>query len=463
MIRENQKLLNQLNVISDGLILFLALPIAFWFRFFIMPDGIISVPLRSYMVLNVFLMLAHLLLYAGFGMYNLHRKVSLQKELVRLWFSGLLVMAVLLSVLFVSRGINYSRITLAVYFVLGSGGLSCKRIVLRLALRRLRREGYNQKHVVILGGGKMALNYLSAIQSQRELGYRASGYVSNQPSALLDGLKWLGTFDDLYPILQKTDPDEVISAIDMEDYSKTPQIIEACEKAGIKLSIIPFYAEYMPTNPQFDTIGTIPLLNIRRIPLDNWGNAFCKRAIDIICSLLLLIITSPIMLICTVGVRLSSPGPIIFRQERVGRNKKTFYMYKFRSMRVNDAQNTGWSTDHDSRKTKFGAFIRKYSLDEFPQFVNVLKGDMSLVGPRPELPHFVDQFKDEIPLYMVKHQVRPGITGWAQVNDFRGDTSIKARIEHDIYYIEHWNLLFDFKILLMTVFKGKFKNSEQLH
>ena len=137
-------------------------------------------------------------------------------------------------------------------------------------------------------------------------------------------------------------------------------------------------------------------------------------------------------------------------------------MYKFRSMRVNDAETTGWSTNHDDRKTAFGAFLRKYSLDELPQFWNVLKGDMSLVGPRPELPHFVVQFKEEIPLYMVKHQVRPGITGWAQVNDLRGDTSIKARIEHDIYYIEHWDLLFDIKILLMTVFKGKFKNSEQL-
>ena len=156
-------------------------------------------------------------------------------------------------------------------------------------------------------------------------------------------------------------------------------------------------------------------------------------------------------------------GPILFRQERVGRNKKNFKMYKFRSMRINTSQNTGWSRDHDDRKTKFGAFIRKFSLDELPQFFNVLKGDMSLVGPRPEIPFYVEQFKEDVPLYMVKHQVRPGITGWAQVNGFRGDTSIKGRIEHDIYYIEHWNLLLDIKILFMTVFGGKFVNSESLH
>lgn len=463
MIRENQKLLNRLNVISDGLILFFALPFAFWFRFYVLHDGVITVPLSQYMVLNVFLMIAHLVLYAGFGLYKSFRKLTLRTELARLWLVGFLVMAVLLSFLFITLETNYSRIALTIYFVFGSGVLSCKRIALRLILRYLRKEGYNQKHVVILGGGKMALTYLTEIKTQRELGYQAGGYVAERPSKQLSELKWLGTFDDLYLILDRLQPDEVISAIDMEDYPRTPQIIRACEKAGIKLAIIPFYAEYMSSNPEFDAIGSIPLLNIRSIPLDKWGNAFCKRLMDIIGSLLLLIITSPLMLFCAIGVRLSSPGPIIFKQERVGLNKKRFYMYKFRSMRVNTEQDTGWSTNHDDRKTAFGAFLRKYSLDEFPQFVNVLKGDMSLVGPRPELPHFVGQFKDEIPLYMVKHQVRPGITGWAQVNDFRGDTSIKARVEHDLYYIEHWNLLFDIKILLMTVFKGKFKNNEQLH
>ena len=204
-------------------------------------------------------------------------------------------------------------------------------------------------------------------------------------------------------------------------------------------------------------------MNIRRIPLDNWANAFMKRTMDIIGSSLLLVLTSPVMLLCAIGVRLSSPGPILFRQERIGRNKKPFQMYKFRSMRVNDSETTGWSSNTDDRKTKFGSFIRKFSLDEFPQFFNVLKGDMSLVGPRPEVPHYVELFKKEVPLYMVKHQVRPGITGWAQVNDFRGDTSIKGRVEHDIYYIEHWSLLFDLKILWITVFGGKFMNSEQLN
>ena len=379
-----------------------------------------------------------------------------------MWLSSALVMALLLSFLFVQHYIDYSRWTLAVYFFLSVGLLSGKRIALRKTLRLFRQKGYNQKHVLLLGSGQMARSYLEKVRGEKELGYHPIGYVAVQRSKELD-LKYLGSFEALETLLDRHRPDEVVSAIAPEDYQRTPQIIAACEKTGTKLSIIPFYAPYMSSNPRFDDLDGIPMVNIRHIPLDNWANAFCKRAMDIIGSLLLILMTSPVMLACAIGVKLSSPGPVIFRQKRIGRNKKTFYMYKFRSMRVNTGQDTSWSSDRDVRKTKFGAFLRKCSLDELPQFFNVLKGEMSLVGPRPELPFFVEQFKEDVPLYMVKHQVRPGITGWAQINGLRGDTSIKARVEHDIYYIEHWSLMFDIEILLATVFKGKFMNSEVLN
>jgi len=461
MIKENQRLLNQLNVFSDGLIIFFALPIAFWLYFSVLPWGIVSVPLSDYMVLDIFLTAVYLFTYAAFGLYHSFRQATLTDELSRLLLASLLDMVLLLSYLFVQHEVHYSRGTLAIFFLLSVGGLSCKRIFLRKMLRYFRQQGYNQKHVVILGCGHMAQTYYETIVREKALGYAAMGYVSSE-EAEGGWINYLGSFSDLENVLERTRPDEVVSAIDIADYPRTPQIIAACEKTGTKLSIIPFYAEYMPTVPQFDDVGGIPLMNIRRIPLDNLFNAFCKRAMDVVGSLVLLILTSPIMLICAVGVRLSSPGAIIFRQERVGRNKKTFNMYKFRSMRLNAKQDTAWSTNTDNRKTPFGSFLRKFSLDEFPQFFNVLKGDMSLVGPRPEIPYFVEQFKDDIPLYMVKHQVRPGITGWAQVHDLRGDTSIKDRIDHDIYYIEHWSLLLDIKILFMTVFKGKFMNQEKL-
>ncbi|MBR1497414.1 MAG: exopolysaccharide biosynthesis polyprenyl glycosylphosphotransferase, partial [Oscillospiraceae bacterium] len=239
-------------------------------------------------------------------------------------------------------------------------------------------------------------------------------------------------------------------------------IIECCEKAGVKLSIVPFYADYMPAHPQFDDLNGIPLMNIRRIPLDNFANAFIKRAMDIAGALMMLLLSSPFLLIAVIGIKLSSPGPILFRQVRVGRNRKPFTLFKLRTMRVNTEESSAWSKKEDGRRTRFGSLLRKISLDEVPQALNILRGDMSLVGPRPELPIFVDRFKNEIPLYMVRHQVRPGLTGWAQINGFRGDTPIKERAEHDIYYIENWSLWFDIQILLATVFKGKFINDETL-
>lgn len=462
MIKENQKLLNQLNVLSDGVILFFMLPLAFWLRFFVLPGGEISVPLREYLVLDIFLTFASLFTIAAFGLYHSFRRERLRKELARLWMACALDIGLLLSYLFVAHDVHYSRLTLALYFVLSLVALSGKRIVLRKTLRHFRKLGYNRKYVLILGNGPMAHKYLKAILAEPEFGFYAVGYVSETPSENEWDLAHLGRFEHLEQLIECHHPDEVVSAVEVEDYHRMREIIIACEKTGTKLSVIPLYADFMPPNPQFDELNGIPLMNIRRIPLDNWANAFLKRAVDIVGSFLLLLISSPVMLACAIGVKLSSPGPVFFKQERVGLGKKSFYMYKFRSMRVNDSANTAWSEDYDERKTKFGAFLRKCSLDEFPQFFNVLKGDMSLVGPRPEIPFFVDQFKEEVPLYMVKHQVRPGITGWAQVNGFRGDTSIKGRIEHDIYYIEHWSLLFDLKILLITLFGGKFLNNEKL-
>ena len=284
------------------------------------------------------------------------------------------------------------------------------------------------------------------------LGFCIDHYLA--PRDCLPGISYLGTYDAIANVLDRQNPDEVVIALEANEYTYLQGIIASSEKNGVKVSLIPFYNKFMPSRPAIDEIGGVSLVNLRHIPLDNIGNAFLKRAMDIIGSLILIVCTSPLMLFAAVGVKLSSPGPILFKQERVGLNKKPFYMYKFRSMRVNDRQTTGWSTNSDPRKTKFGSFIRKFSIDELPQFFNVLKGDMSLVGPRPELPFFVNRFKESIPLYMVKHQVRPGITGWAQVNGFRGDTSIQGRIEHDIYYIENWTVGLDIKIMFMTIFKG---------
>ena len=248
--------------------------------------------------------------------------------------------------------------------------------------------------------------------------------------------------------------DEVVLALEPEELGVTVPVIQLCEKSGTKVSVIPFYNDVIPTRATIDNLGAIKLIQLRTTPLDEPFNAALKRGFDILVSLLGLIVLSPLMLIIAVAIKLSSPGPVLFKQERVGLNKKHFTMLKFRSMKVNDAQDTAWSKDEDSRRTAVGSILRKFSLDELPQLFNVLGGDMSLIGPRPEIPFFVEQFRETVPLYMVKNQVRPGITGWAQVNGYRGDTSIPKRIEHDIWYIENWSFGLDMKIIFMTVFGG---------
>ena len=461
MIRENQQLLNRWNVLSDGVLSYLMLPLAYWLRFYVMKDGIQSVPLADYLRLGIAFVVIQIFSFAAFGLYQLSRKTRIRDEVIKIMRASLLDMLLLLGWLFIGHSEHYSRWVLALYFALSTGALICKHVVARRLLRALRRSGRNLKHVILIGGGDAARKYLRELQSDRELGYQVTGYIARHTARGFD-VPYLGGYEALEKALDRYGPDEVVSAIATEDYVETPHIIHACEQAGVKLSIVPFYADYMPARPQFDELNGIPLMNIRRIPLDNFANAFLKRTADVVGSALLLVLLSPLVLLCAVGVKLSSPGPVIFTQRRVGRNKRPFCMYKFRSMRVNDQQDRAWSARRDSRRTGFGAFIRKYSLDELPQLWNVLRGDMSLVGPRPEIPHFVDRFKDDVPLYMVRHQVRPGMTGWAQINGLRGDTSIKKRIEYDIHYIENWSVWLDLQILLITVFGGKFINDEQL-
>ena len=447
MIKENQRLLNQLHVLSDGVLVFFSMMVAYWIRFYVF-TGIEGIPFRYYVRLAGVAVVLCLISFGTAGLYSSYRAVRFHREASRFLCANGAVSVILMAGLFVFRLENMSRWTLVFFFLVSSFLLLSKRAAMRIILRRYRRMGYNQKHVIIVGCGSTAETYLRKVRKDRNLGFQVDGYVADRHS--WKGLPYRGPFSELEKILDTYAPDEVVVALTAADEARMPGIIAACEKTGTKVSVIPFYAAYIPSNPQVDNIDGLPMINLRRIPLDNIGNAFLKRAFDVAGALVLILLSSPLMLIAAVGVKLSSPGPIIFKQLRVGKNKREFYMYKFRSMRVNTKEQTGWSTNVDDRKTAFGSFIRKCSIDELPQFFNVLKGDMSLVGPRPEVPHFVEQFKEEIPRYMVKHQVRPGITGWAQVNGLRGDTSIRERIEHDLYYIENWNLLFDVKILLMT-------------
>ena len=456
MIKENQKFLNFINIFLDGALIPISIYLAFNLRFSLV-DGYPLVPLKNYLLLSLVDIPIQLLLFYLFHLYEPQRKRRLHDELAKMITATTISFGLIFCYLYITKDVDYSRLALLGFYIIKNMLLGGKRICLRLLLRKMRSSGFNQKHIILVGSNVMIRNCYKEIRRSPELGYVVHGYVADEDN--WDDLPWLGGFEELNSILASLNPDEIIVSLDGEQNRHLENIIFFCENNGVRFSYIPYFSQFMSARTQADSLNGIPILNLRKIPLDYIGNAMLKRTMDIICSALLILITSPVMLVIAIGVKLSSPGPVIFRQERVGYGKKPFYMYKFRSMRVNTEQNTGWTTDSDPRKTKFGAFIRKYSLDELPQFFNVLKGDMSLVGPRPEIPYFVEQFRDEIPHYLLRQQVRPGITVWAQINGLRGDTSISERVRYDRWYIQHWSLGLDLVILLRTVFGG-FMNSE---
>lgn len=330
--------------------------------------------------------------------------------------------------------------------------LIVKKSSVMAILHRIRGNKHNIKHILLLTDDQeMADEYMRELHLHPDYGYDVIGYVGN---CAIDGLKHLGSTPDLDIVLRTHRPDEVVMAFATVRRTTIVKYVSICDDNCVKVWVVPATCGIFKSQRQVKMLGMLPMVDIRSTPLDSTLNRFVKRTTDIVLAIILILLSSPFMLFAAIGVRLSSPGPILFRQERVGRNNKTFTIYKFRSMVVNKDEAKGWTTPHDARKTRFGNFIRKYSIDELPQFFNVLKGDMSIVGPRPEMTKFVEEFRKTVPLYMLKHSVRPGITGLAQIHGLRGDTSIERRIEEDIYYIEHWTWLEDIKIILLTPFKA---------
>lgn len=462
MIRRNQTILNIINMLLDAALVFCAYLVATYIRFDMMYGAAPALQLawnRKYFEIAAVYAAVLVVVFYAARLYGSYRFQSQGRELAVIFTVNAMGVSVLTALLYVTRFADFSRLAIFMFFVLSTVFVSAKRIGVRAVLRHYRTLGYNQKHVIVVGNGHFAKQYIEDVKRHPHMGFTVDGYISKTQRKELG--KCLGTYEDLEAILDTRLVDEVIVALEPHEVQFMKQVLSAADKAGARISIIPFYNDYIPAHPSIDVVGRTKLINMRATPLDNYLWRIVKRMMDVAGSLVLIVLTSPLMLVAAVGVRFSSPGPVLFKQDRVGKDKKVFRMYKFRSMRVTGTENTGWSTDNDPRKTKFGSFIRKYSIDELPQFFNVLKGDMSLIGPRPEVPFHVNYFKEEIPLYLVRQQVRPGITGWAQIHGLRGDTSIEKRVKYDIWYIENWSLWLDIRILLMTAFGGM-KNSEQV-
>ena len=460
MIKKNQRIINFLNITSDALLIFAAYFVALYVRFEVLNGhrglDILATP---YLLIAAGISLAIVVVYRILRMYGSYRFKSGGDEILTILLVNGIAALALMAAMYLTRTMEFPRLVMLLFWLFSSLFVIAKRTIGRAILRHYRALGYNQKHVVIVGNGHLVQQYLKDIKAKPQLGITVDGYISGVPRAELGNC--LGRYEDLEAILEQHDLDELVVALEPHEVCFMRSVLDAADKEGVHVTLIPFYNDYIPAHPSIDVVGQTKLINLRATPLDNFGWAMLKRLMDIVGSLVLIILTSPIMLIAAIGVKLSSPGPVLFKQERIGLNKKPFRMLKFRSMRVTGTETTGWTTNSDPRKTRFGSFLRKYSIDELPQLFNTLAGDMSLVGPRPEVPFHVRHFKEEIPLYLVRQQVRPGITGWAQVHGLRGDTSIEERVKYDIWYIENWSLWLDIHILWKTVFGGMV-NSEKI-
>ena len=464
MIKQHQRTLNFFLILADVLVILFAFSCSWYLRFKTTIFGPIGghLSIQSYVLFVLICVIpVYLILYYSFGLYRsfrTHRTVfSESMQIIKI---NIIAFVVLVAVLFVINQPNFSRILLFLLAFLGMVFGITERFIARSFLHKIRSDNKNLKHILVVGDNDLAWKFAKRIDENPYLGYNIIGYIGRKKNIgkKFQNHKVIGSFNQLDEILAVNNFDRVVLAIPLKFYYKIEELVQSCEKVGIKAEIIPDYYRYLPAKPSVDMIDDIPIINIRYVPLDDAYNKAVKRLSDIIISLIAVVITSPIMLVVAILIKLTSRGPIIFKQERIGYNGKPFTMYKFRSMKVQDAEEekSQWTTKDDPRKTAIGDFIRRTSIDELPQFFNVLWGDMSVVGPRPERPYFVNEFKKTIPKYMIKHQVRPGITGWAQIHGCRGDTSIQKRIEFDIEYVEYWHMGLDLGILFKTVLK---KNS----
>ncbi len=461
MIKDNQKVFNRLMVVIDVGITAASFVLAYGFKFYILNDGpgIGVLPVGEYINLLPFVLPFYALIYYACGVYAPKRTVRRRFEIFGIIKANTIgIVALIIALYMIIREINFSRSVIAFFYIFNVGITSGFRLALRRGLRTIRRKGYNLKHILLVGYSRAAEEYIDRLTDNPQWGYVACGILDDHIPAgtVYKGVKVLGRLGNLEVILPENKLDEIAISLALQDYDHLEGIVATCEKSGVHTKFIPDYNSLIPSRPYTEDLMGLPVINIRYVPLTNTGNIIIKRIVDVCGAVCGMALTSPLMLLAALLIKLTSPGPVIFRQERVGLHNKPFYMYKFRTMerQVPGEEKKAWTVRNDPRVTPVGKFLRRTSLDELPQLFNILRGDMSLVGPRPERPLFVDKFKEEIPRYMVKHQVRPGLTGWAQVNGLRGDTSIRKRIEYDIYYIENWTVWFDLKIILMTFFTG---------
>ncbi|MCA9731712.1 MAG: undecaprenyl-phosphate glucose phosphotransferase [Deferribacteres bacterium] len=461
MFKQHSRIFHFTLVIGDIVLTFTAFVVAFYLRFYSGFFAQVEIPdYNSYVIMCIAAPILTVISFYMLNIYQTRRIESVFIDLMPILSSSVILVLSLSAITFYYRETSFSRLTFILFGITFFILVGFERILIRSVLKYLRRKGLNVKRLLLVGAGDIADRLINTLTRNKSFGYQIVGIIddhnTNSYYPKQHGVKIIGRTKELARTVHENHIDKVIITLPIRAYDKICRIVEKCEYEGIESEIVPDYFKIIQPKTNIKNLEGLPIVSVRSLPTDNAGYTIAKRAFDFVFSSSVIVLGMPVFLLIALIVKLTSPGPVFFSQERIGINRKRFKMYKFRTMRVAPPSESDvtWTTNNDNRRTWIGTILRKTSLDELPQFWNVLRGDMSIVGPRPERPYFAQQFKDRFPKYMVRHQIKTGITGWAQVNGWRGDTSIQKRLEYDLYYLENWSFLFDLKIIGLTLFKS---------
>ncbi len=455
MFAKHRQLLVSAVFLLDAILILASWMAAYWLRFHVLrvPAPLGVPPIRAYLWLGAVATPVSLLVLRGLHLYRSARTARLSQELFGVLQGLAIVTAFAALASYFLRG-EVARSVLLLFAGLAAVALCTARVAARGVLRALRRRGLNLRHVLVVGTGPMAIALARKMAVHSDYGFALHGFVSAEPStggSEIEGLPVLGSVADLPDLVERTGAQLVYLALSRTEHEAELLALERLSDSTVAVRLVPDLARAFTLNASVEDFDGMPVVLVTESPDQGW-NGVLKRAFDLVFAGIGLIVLSPLLLTVALWVKLDSPGPIFFAQDRVGLIGRKFRMLKFRTMVPQaEARGAQWTRRDDPRRTTAGVVLRKLSLDELPQLWNVFVGDMSLVGPRPEQPLFVDRFRASVPRYMLRHHVKAGITGWAQVNGLRGDTPLERRIEYDLYYIEHWSMAFDLKILALTV------------
>jgi Undecaprenyl-phosphate glucose phosphotransferase len=462
VLKAHSKLLEHIMLAGDLLVVAACWLLAYVTRFYVLGPPLRSgiPPLYPYLLMLLPILVVWGVSFRAFDLYRPRRIASHLSEAADLAKASSLGALVLVAVMtFLFREYEYSRVVIVYFWLLSIAAVWLARGTFREALRFARRRGYNLRYAVVVGDGELAATVVSRLAARTDVGIEVLGVVGDDKEGM-GGVRRLGGYSDLRAVLDAHVVDHVILALVHEDYGRLGGLLEAVGDEPVTIHVVPDLFRFASLRGGVEEFEGMPFIHLRDSPLHGWSQV-TKRVFDLVFSCALLIGLAPVLLLLALGVKLTSRGPVLYRQERMGLDGQRFRMLKLRTMRVDAEVGTGpvWAAEDDPRRVPFGALLRRLSLDELPQFVNVLRGEMSVVGPRPERPFFVEQFRRTVPGYMLRHKVKSGVTGWAQVNGLRGNTSLEKRIQYDLEYIERWSLWLDIKIIVLTVVRIVFERN----